>query len=408
MASRPSKPGAEPGSPTSKAKRRRRMHPAVRAVLDALNRRELPKGINAVVLRSGLVRFRASEPSGIRGKRTWSPLYTTLDDAIAHQSIYNEERAQVDVQRDSATLQQLVDLAARNMLNKGLRPDTIGWFRETSAVWLKFFGPDRSPSTVTPTDVEAFVDARRSKVSPSRLAHFRRSFQALRKHTAKDKIPGSGTDLLRGVGDIWPAVEEVEMTFFPLRRVREMVEQIRSSGHTLAEQDADLVALLAATGWRRGELVRLKVGDVDLEQRLAWLVGKRRHEHVPLGTGAVDVLESMIARTDGQPDSPIVPGGEEAIRRAMARASRATKEPKLTAHALRHSFVSALCAAGHSVDVVKGLSRHSGLASLRRYIHIGPQSAAALDSINPTAKPKPKRAAKARKPKPAPRKLRLA
>lgn len=381
MANDPTKPGPAPGPvqfSKSTRKRRRRLHPSIRAALDALNRRELPKGIDAVVLQSGRVRWRASEPAGERGRRSWSPLYDTLDDALRHQSIYREERAKADPQRDALTLKQCVDLAIQQMRDKGRREGSISWFRECANVWLKYFGGDRAPATISPSDVKAFVAARRREVSASSLAHYRRSLLTLRKH--------GGPDLLRGVGDIWPMVEEVEMQFFPLARVREMVEQIRGSGHPLAEQDADVVGLLAATGWRRGELVRLRVGDIDLDARRAWIIGKRRREHVPLSTGAAETLARMISRTDGEAESSVLPGGEEAVRRAMNRARRVVKEPRLGAHALRHSFVAALVDAGHNIDQIRKLSRHRSLAALGRYLHSAKPDRDALEAVDPLAK----------------------
>lgn len=370
------------------------MHPNLRELLDKLGRNKLPTGISAIVLRSGLVRFRVSEPSGERGRAGWSPLLDTLQDAEDYRAAYLRRLKEADLQRDTLTLGQAVDVAVTRMRQAGLRAGTIEWFDECSRVWLPFFGQDRMPAEILPSEVAEFVAQRRRKVSGSSVLHYRRSLAMLKKY--------AGFDLLRGVDPtVWPRVERREATFFPLERIRQAIEQIRSRPHPLARHDADVVALLAATGLRRSEAARLRVRDADLQERRLWIQGKSRNEYVTLSDGAAESVRRLIERTAGESgdaDRAVIPGGADAIVRVFKRAASVVKEPGFTAHAMRHSLVAALFATGADVAQVRKLSRHSTISALDRYVHTSKADLNALNAVDPlgTSKAKAGRTNKAR------------
>ena len=139
---------------------------------------------------------------------------------------------------------------------------------------------------------------------------------------------------------------------------------------------AGLIALLAATGARRGEATGAKWSHIDLDRRL-WTVpvsksGRRRH--IPLSDGALLVL----ARLPREPGSDwVFPGRDgKAIgcpRKAWLRIkARAGIPADMRIHDLRHTFASMIVARGRSLQEVGALLGHSTLNMTQRYAHLAP------------------------------------
>jgi integrase len=171
-------------------------------------------------------------------------------------------------------------------------------------------------------------------------------------------------------------------------------------GHSLEP----IVALDLATGLRRGELLALRLSDVDLdggsvrverslEETKAGLRFKspktksgRRTISIPATTVAMlgghrrKLLELRLALGLGKPDAdallfPLNPEGEpippNRLTRRWQDACKSRKLPRVSFHALRHTHASALIAGG--VDVV-AIARRLGHANptvtLRIYAHL--------------------------------------
>lgn len=157
-----------------------------------------------------------------------------------------------------------------------------------------------------------------------------------------------------------------------------------------------------ATGMRRGEMVALRWGDVDLdagklrierslEQTNAGLAFKapktragrrtvsvppsviaelRRHwreqqeQRLVLGLGRASENDLVFARRDGGPWPP------DSLTAGWARTIRLLKLPKVTLHALRHTHASQLIASGLDVVTVSRRIGHSDpTVTLKVYAH---------------------------------------
>jgi integrase len=140
---------------------------------------------------------------------------------------------------------------------------------------------------------------------------------------------------------------------------------------------AGVIALLAATGARRGEALAAKWEHVDLERRI-WTVplsksGRRRH--IALSDGAMLILD-RLPRAAG---SPWVFPGEDAskhigcVRKAWGRIkARAGLADELRIHDLRHTFASMVVSRGRSLQEVGMLLGHSSISMTQRYAHLAP------------------------------------
>jgi integrase len=128
-----------------------------------------------------------------------------------------------------------------------------------------------------------------------------------------------------------------------------------------------LVELALATGMRRGELLRLRWKDVDLERRVAFLADTKNGEsrRVPLSTAAIEVLQGL-ERRDGERVFPVTGYAvAAAFKHATARAGLAD----FRFHDLRHTAITAMSGKLPNVIELAAVTGHKSLKMLQRYYH---------------------------------------
>ncbi len=148
-----------------------------------------------------------------------------------------------------------------------------------------------------------------------------------------------------------------------------------------AFRDHAIISLLIFTGARRGELLNLRMGDVDLEQGILRIQrGKgRKSRAIPLVAEAVEAVQDWLAfrRTKGHDylfstlfGNRIYPSRLQVIWKAILERSGITK-PGVSLHTLRHSMATALLRPG-KVDLVtlQHLLGHSRLDTTGIYLHV--------------------------------------
>lgn len=158
-------------------------------------------------------------------------------------------------------------------------------------------------------------------------------------------------------------------------------QQVRALFRALDEEPnataAGMIALLAATGARRGEAMQARWDQIDLDRRL-WVVplsksGRRRH--IPLSDGALRIL----ARLPREADSPWLFAGRDStkpvgcVRKAWIRIkARADLPADLRIHDIRHTFASMLAGKGRSLQEIGQLLGHASMTMTMRYAHLTP------------------------------------
>lgn len=171
------------------------------------------------------------------------------------------------------------------------------------------------------------------------------------------------------------------------RRLHAALQQLSEHGAALARLHADALLLARATGVRIGELRDLELDCVhQIDDHGAWLkvpLGKLGTERmVPLDVETVTVLDRIAAhRTPGRPlphprtgrpsEFLLVHQGRRisaaALREELARACDTAGLPKITPHALRHTFATGLVNAGVSLQALMQLLGHVSAAMSLRY-----------------------------------------
>lgn len=141
-------------------------------------------------------------------------------------------------------------------------------------------------------------------------------------------------------------------------------------------------------GLRAGEVVRLKVTDIDRSRMtLRIILGKGQKDRLAmLSPTLLELLEKWwyeahakgIMRKDGWLFPSQRGGGQLSTRqlnRALHQAADAAGLDKpVTLHLLRHSFATHLLEQGTDIRVIQELLGHKKLETTSRYVHVGTQT----------------------------------
>jgi site-specific recombinase XerD len=240
--------------------------------------------------------------------------------------------------------------------------------------WLGEVGGPSHSSDVERSDVEGFIEYVLSNRSPGTA---KQRYMSLRGFFAwlveEEEIDASPMEKMKP-----PKVEEKPPPILRPEELRALIDA--SSGSAFDDRrDASIVMLLADTGMRSSELVGLTVEDIELDLRVAHVIGKGgKHRAAPFGdqtTLALDrYLRSRAAHPHARRDElflgkrgPITRSGLGQI--VKKRGNQAGIEG-MHPHLLRHTFVHRwLAAGGQEGDVVRilGWSRKSAAQMLDRY-----------------------------------------
>ena len=157
-----------------------------------------------------------------------------------------------------------------------------------------------------------------------------------------------------------------------------------------------MLSLAYGCGMRAGEVVRLKVGDIDSAQEIIRIVQAkgRKDRNVMLPGDILGLLrEWWKERPTGQdkdvptPDRILFPGyrGKHLSTRQISRLFKETARDvgitkPVTLHTLRHSFATHLLERGTDIRVIQVLLGHSKLTTTARYARVATGMIAAVDS----------------------------
>lgn len=148
-----------------------------------------------------------------------------------------------------------------------------------------------------------------------------------------------------------------------------------------ASRDRAILETLYSTGLRVGELVSLKIGDVDLVGGSLRVIGKGRKERlIPVGSFSVQAIRrylKTLSLEQSHPDQPLFQNRlhgrltDRSVRRILQRyLHQVGGALKISPHALRHSFATHLLDRGADLRAVQELLGHSSLATTQVYTHV--------------------------------------
>ncbi|MCL6453493.1 MAG: tyrosine recombinase [Alicyclobacillus sp.] len=228
--------------------------------------------------------------------------------------------------------------------------------------------------SVTVHHLRAFVagEVRRGMAKTTlarRLSCYRSFFRYLMREGRVEGNPAALVSL--------PKLPRKVPSFYFQEEIGGLLNSINGSDPLLL-RDRALLEFIYATGVRVSECVALNVGDVNLTEGMALVLGKGAKErYVLFGTCAAAALRDYLSRRPPlQPADPLFlnhRGGrltDRSVRRILdRRIAEVAHLRRVSPHALRHSFATHLLDGGADLRVVQELLGHASLSSTQVYTH---------------------------------------
>lgn len=146
-------------------------------------------------------------------------------------------------------------------------------------------------------------------------------------------------------------------------------------GRMKNQKAANAIRLLIFTGARRGEVLSLEWGDLDLAEgiwnRPPHKSKDRKRKRIPLSAEALAILKAMRETSNSQFLFPTSNGTHMSdLNRPWAWLRAETGLHDLRVHDLRHSFASVLISGGVALETIGKLLGHSQHQTTLRYAHL--------------------------------------
>lgn len=151
-------------------------------------------------------------------------------------------------------------------------------------------------------------------------------------------------------------------------------------GYTVLEcRNRCWVVLMCDSGLRRGEILSLKMCNVDLKHDFLLVTGKGcKQRFVPLGKMSHDVLLHYIAfyrSGAGGSDTVFVdrfgkPCNDNTIKQVFQKIKKRTGIDRLHPHLLRHTFATNYLCDGGDLETLRLILGHSDLQVTSMYLHL--------------------------------------
>ena len=177
-----------------------------------------------------------------------------------------------------------------------------------------------------------------------------------------------------------PKLDHKVITILSDEEIRTIISTFNPQHPSDARNQAILMMLLDA-GLRIGEIVRLKMDDLHLDEGIIKVLGKGRKERfVPIGSSSQRVLQRYLFRyrprqADSQNEYVFLSTGgkpltENSLKLMFARLGRRSGVKRLHAHLCRHTFATKFLINGGDVFTLQQILGHSTLEMVRHYVNL--------------------------------------
>ena len=143
----------------------------------------------------------------------------------------------------------------------------------------------------------------------------------------------------------------------------------------IGERDKLIIELFYVTGIRLSELINIKISDINFDNNLVKVLGKRNKERlIPLSTRIVKELQFFIEnyKIDNYLFTNL--GGTKVYTKLVYRIvnkyiGKISSINKKSPHILRHTFATHMLNNGADINAIKELLGHTNLSATQVYTH---------------------------------------
>lgn len=234
------------------------------------------------------------------------------------------------------------------------------------------------PESVTASDIRAWLALRsKSGCSPRTLRRNLQSLRAFFRYLCligeSEYNPAAEVSVARPHDSLPSFIREEETNSF--------LDTPYNHADLKKSRDRLILNMLYSTGMRRAEIISLKDADIDINRRELKVLGKRNKERIiPFGNELMTLIDEyrklraanglagateFFTRPDGQPLYP------KLVNNLVSRELKPTVHaPRVSPHALRHSFATDMLNNGADLTAVQQLLGHNSLSTTQIYTHI--------------------------------------
>ena len=231
-------------------------------------------------------------------------------------------------------------------------------------------------------DIQSYLSKLGKKhISSTSMARKLASIKSLYKYLANNKI--ISVNISRPIKS--PKIPKRLPNFLTVKEIKNLLDY--PYGDSIKDlRDRLVLELFYATGIRISELVKIKIRDIDFENKLIKIKGKGNKERfVIFGDGMMMILNEYVDKKSAKALSGtefLFPGRFNKNNLSTSISTRTifsiakkyirniSNNEKLSPHSIRHSFATHLLDNGANVMSVKELLGHSSLSSTQIYTHV--------------------------------------
>jgi len=239
--------------------------------------------------------------------------------------------------------------------------------------FLESYNNTQDPNNIKDSDIRRFIGLLNSKNSKStierKLASLRSFFEFLQRDNI---IKANPAKLIPS-----PKKEKKLPVFLSVDEMFILIYQEYKG--VMGLRDKAILELMYSSGIRVGELVNLKLDNLNIENSELRLLGKGSKERiVPVGKKAITSLLAYLEKREAlkpKTDKIFVnnrgtPISERSIGRIVKKlAQTASLSKNISPHALRHSFATHLLGSGADLRAIQDMLGHSSLSVTQKYTH---------------------------------------
>lgn len=150
-----------------------------------------------------------------------------------------------------------------------------------------------------------------------------------------------------------------------------------------------IVHLMLDAGLRSGEVIRLKVGDIDFNKNIIFIKDSKfdKNRMIPMGTKLKTMLHKYLIVYRGVSENQSYnmdlkadpfflevksnkPITGDVVRCLFSRIKRNTKISRIYPHLLRHTFATSYILGGGNLESLRILMGHSDIVTTQKYVHL--------------------------------------
>lgn len=237
--------------------------------------------------------------------------------------------------------------------------------------YLEGHGMPTTARAVRREHVESYIAARRETVKPTTLSvEFRALQQFWRWALEEEEIERSPMERMKA-----PKVPDSPVPVVSIIDFKKLLRTAEGKDF-VDRRDTAILLVLFDTGIRHGELLGLRLDDVELRERIAYVTGKGGHTRaVRFGTKTAVALDRYLRLRRGHrhagsdalwlgQDGPLQSSG---VAIMLAKRCERAGLPRLHPHQFRHTFAHQFLASGGQEGDLQRLAGWRSPIMLRRY-----------------------------------------